>query len=55
MIYIVTVKLPKNPDHDPAEKKTGSCPLSAACWVGSRQNRVKQQLRDIERNRTRYD
>ncbi len=26
--YLVTVKLPRNPDHDPRDKKTGPCPVS---------------------------
>lgn len=26
--FIVTVKLPRNPEHDPRNKKTGSCPAS---------------------------
>jgi hypothetical protein len=29
--YIVTVKLPKNPEHDPRNKKTGECDFSAEC------------------------
>ena len=29
MLYIVTVKLPKNKGHDPRNKKTGACPLDA--------------------------
>lgn len=27
-LYLVTVKLPKNPDHNPHDKKTGVCPAS---------------------------
>lgn len=26
--FIVTVKLPKNPNHDPRNKQTGPCPVS---------------------------
>ncbi|HEY6019073.1 MAG TPA: hypothetical protein VIY48_04010 [Candidatus Paceibacterota bacterium] len=26
MLYAVTVKLPKNPEHDPHNKQTGACP-----------------------------
>jgi hypothetical protein len=29
--YLVTVKLPRNPDHDPRDKKTGACPVSPEC------------------------
>lgn len=29
--YLVTVKLPKNPDHNPRDKKTGICAVSARC------------------------
>lgn len=29
--YIVTVKLPRNPDHNPRDKKTGRCPVSPEC------------------------
>lgn len=27
-IFLVTVKLPKNPDHNPRDKKTGNCPVA---------------------------
>jgi len=30
MKAIVTVRLPRNPDHDPKNKKTGKCPLFKA-------------------------
>lgn len=26
--FLVTVKLPKNPEHNPREKKTGRCPVN---------------------------
>jgi hypothetical protein len=29
--YIVTVKLDKNPEHDPGDKKTAPCPASQDC------------------------
>ncbi len=28
MSYIVTIKLPRNPDHDPRNKVTGPCPAN---------------------------
>lgn len=28
MLYLVTVKLPKNPEHNPRDKKTGPCPAN---------------------------
>lgn len=28
MLYLITVKLPKNPEHSPRDKKTGPCPVS---------------------------
>lgn len=28
-MLLITVKLPKNPDHDPHNKQTGFCPVSA--------------------------
>lgn len=31
MLYIVTIKLPKNPEHNPHDKKTGECAVSALC------------------------
>jgi len=31
MRYIVTIKLPKNKEHDPRNKKTGACPMSSEC------------------------
>lgn len=27
-VYMVTVKIPKNPDHDPRNKITGPCPVT---------------------------
>lgn len=30
-IWIVTIKLPKNPNHDPQNKVTGKCLLSDHC------------------------
>lgn len=27
-MFVVTVKFPKNPEHDPHNKKTGPCPAS---------------------------
>lgn len=27
-IFLVTVKLPKNPEHNPRDKKTGPCPVN---------------------------
>ncbi len=26
--FVITVKLPKNPEHNPREKKTGPCPVT---------------------------
>lgn len=31
MQYIVTIKLPRNKEHDPQNKKTGQCIFSAGC------------------------
>ena len=30
-MYIVTIKLPKNPAHDPRNKRVGPCPVSTHC------------------------
>jgi hypothetical protein len=30
-LYVVTVKLPKPSDHDPDNKRTGTCAVSAEC------------------------
>lgn len=30
MIVVVTVKLPRNPEHDPRDKVTGVCPVAGA-------------------------
>jgi hypothetical protein len=27
-LFLITVKLPKNPEHNPREKKTGPCPVN---------------------------
>ena len=29
--YIVTTKYPKNPKHNPRDKKSGECPASESC------------------------
>jgi len=31
MRYLVTIKLPRNRDHDPRNKKSGPCPVSGYC------------------------
>lgn len=28
MLYLITVKVEKNPDHNPRDKKTGPCPVN---------------------------
>jgi len=30
-LKLVTIKLPKNPNHDPHNKVTGPCPVSSEC------------------------
>jgi len=30
-MFIVTIKLPRNPDHDPHNKKSGNCLVSNNC------------------------
>lgn len=30
-MWIITVKMSRNPDHDPRSKKTGACPVSEHC------------------------
>lgn len=27
-VFLVTVRLPKNPEHNPRDKKTGACPVN---------------------------
>lgn len=27
-VWLITVKVPKNPDHNPRDKKTGECPVN---------------------------
>jgi hypothetical protein len=29
--YIVTIKLPRNPEHNPRDKKIGACPMASTC------------------------
>lgn len=31
MLYVVTVKLPKNPEHNPRSKQVGECPCATLC------------------------
>lgn len=30
-LYVITVKVPKNPQHDPHNKQLGECPYSTQC------------------------
>lgn len=30
-LYVITVKVPRNPGHDPSNKQTGTCPYSKQC------------------------
>lgn len=34
-MFIITVKMPKNPDHDPKNKVTGKCPVGLGICTDS--------------------
>lgn len=54
MKAVVTVKLPRNPKHDPRNKKSGWCPINTKVWcsdtTGSHHSYVEEGLnqREIE-------
>jgi hypothetical protein len=52
MMYLVTVKLPKNPKHNPHNKVTGACPVmpNATCtdMTGEHHTFLFESDRDVE-------
>jgi hypothetical protein len=48
--YLVTVKVARNPDHDPTAKRTGECPLSMQCTdvTGQHHTVIVQAVDDDE-------
>lgn len=60
---LVTIKLPKNPEHDPRDKKTGACAVSRECTdvtgehhtVAVRDDGAVQMLRDRYGHITRVE
>lgn len=55
-LAIVTIKLPKNPNHDPHNKVTSSCPFSGTCTdaTGEHHSGLVASLADIDKLREHY-
>jgi len=54
--YIVTIKLPENPAHDPNNKITGGCPLSEECTdVTGQHHSALADGHNLEDVRMRYE
>lgn len=53
---LVTVKLPKNPEHDPRNKKTGLCPVSPTCTdvTGEHHTVVARSAAEVEELREKF-
>lgn len=53
--YLVTLKMPKNKDHDPQNKKTGVCPANPGklCtdWTGEHHTVVGEYLSVLDAER----
>lgn len=53
---IVTIKLPKNPNHNPHAKVTGPCPVSSVCTdsTGEHHSVIVHSEAEIEQLRERF-
>lgn len=53
---LVTIKLPKNPEHDPSDKKTGPCPVSPTCTdvTGEHHTVIARSLAEVEALREKF-
>jgi len=54
--WLVTIKLPKNPNHDPHNKVTGECPFSWDCTdsTGEHHTGIAATWEEIEDLRETY-
>lgn len=55
-LMLVTIKLPKNPEHDPRNKKTGLCPVSPTCTdvTGEHHTVVARTVDEVEELREKF-
>jgi hypothetical protein len=56
-MYIVTVKFPRDPDHDPKNKQTGACPVSEHCTdvTGQHHSFLAVTKADLELAKATYE
>lgn len=56
-MYVVTVKFPRDPEHDPRSKKTGACPVSEYCTdvTGQHHSFIAYNDADLEFIKTKYE
>jgi hypothetical protein len=56
-MYIVTVKFPRDPAHDPKNKKTGKCPVSEHCTdvTGQHHSFIAATEADLELVKMAYE
>lgn len=49
-MYIVTIKLPRNPKHDPHNKIVGECPVSDECTdsTGEHHSTIVMTIEEVE-------
>lgn len=55
-MLLVTIKLPKNPHHDPSNKVTGPCPVSRVCTdaTGEHHTVLVESQEEVEALRERF-
>lgn len=53
LIRLVTIKLPKNPDHDPNSKVTAPCPVSWSCTDSTGEHHTTLAVTEEEVNELR--
>jgi len=56
-MYVVTVKLPRNPAHDPKNKQVGACVVSKHCTdvTGQHHSFIAETDEDLELARALFD
>lgn len=58
MAFIVTVKLPKNPEHNPHNKITGTCPVTRGLCTdvtGEHHSVIAETQAQIEQLRSEFE
>lgn len=53
LVWLVTIKLPKNPDHNPHSKVTAPCPVSSSCTDSTGEHHTMLVTTEAEMNEVR--